>query len=92
MIVPESRRLEVLRMLECDDNLADLSISRPVDRVQWGIRTPHDPNHLIYVWLDALSVYLTAADYGTGHLSASCPPTLQVIGKDILKYGYLLFT
>ena len=74
---------------------AELSVSRPASRVGWGIAVPDDPAHTVYVWLDALSNYLTAA--GCGVESAGCepdavpalplwPPDHQILGKDILKF------
>ncbi|XP_017892573.1 methionine--tRNA ligase, mitochondrial-like [Ceratina calcarata] len=67
------------------DDLRDLSISRPVERVPWAIRTPSDESHTIYVWLDALVNYLTALGYPDKSFTEFWPP-VQVIGKDILKF------
>ena len=64
----------------------DLSISRPRDRLSWGIPVPDDPSHTIYVWLDALINYLTVAEYPDGAKMAHWPPNVQVIGKDITKF------
>lgn len=67
----------------------DLSISRPSTRVHWGIKVPDDPSQTMYVWLDALGNYLTAAKYleeEQGRFGKIWPPDLQIIGKDILKY------
>ncbi|XP_014212192.1 methionine--tRNA ligase, mitochondrial isoform X1 [Copidosoma floridanum] len=66
--------------------LADLSISRPRSRAPWGIRTPSDPDQTIYVWLDALVNYLTVLGYPHREFKQFWPPTVQVIGKDILKF------
>lgn len=66
-----------------DAVMQDLSISRPADRVKWGIAVPNDPSQLIYVWLDALTCYLTTNGYPGNNFK--WPPDLQVIGKDILK-------
>lgn len=66
----------------------DLSVSRPSSRVHWGIPVPGDPSQTVYVWLDALANYLTAAKYVEGEMGNFkniWPPNLQVIGKDILK-------
>lgn len=66
----------------------DLSVSRPSSRVPWGIPVPDDPSQTMYVWLDALGNYLTAARYledEQHHFRNIWPPDLQVIGKDILK-------
>ncbi|MEI8295958.1 MAG: methionine--tRNA ligase, partial [Alphaproteobacteria bacterium] len=58
-IMPESRRNEVIRFVE--GGLIDLSISRK--HLNWGISVPGDESHVIYVWMDALTNYLTAAGY-----------------------------
>ncbi|XP_076758446.1 methionyl-tRNA synthetase, mitochondrial [Xylocopa sonorina] len=68
------------------DDLQDLSISRPITRVPWAIPTPSDESHTIYVWLDALVNYLTAVGYPDNSFREYWPPTVQVIGKDILKF------
>jgi methionyl-tRNA synthetase len=62
-----------------DELLHDVSVSRPKERVHWGIPVPGAPHQTIYVWLDALVSYITVAP------SNLWPPNLQVIGKDILK-------
>lgn len=75
-------------------DLADLSISRPSSRLTWGIPVPDDPDHTIYVWIDALVNYLTAAGYPWkgGEVFAEgqvWPPELMVVGKDIIRYACL---
>lgn len=69
--------------------LADLSISRPRERLTWGIQVPHDPDQTIYVWMDALLNYLTASGYPfiPGLESAhGWPADVHVIGKDIVRF------
>ncbi|KYB25592.1 Methionine--tRNA ligase, mitochondrial-like Protein [Tribolium castaneum] len=66
--------------------LPDISISRPASRVHWGIQVPDDETQTVYVWLDALVNYLTAAGYSHASLHQIWPPSVQVIGKDILKF------
>ncbi|KAH0554754.1 hypothetical protein KQX54_012562 [Cotesia glomerata] len=67
--------------------LEDLSVSRPVSRAPWGIKVPNDNSHTIYVWLDALVSYLTSLGYPKNQEFAKFwPPTVQIIGKDILKF------
>jgi methionyl-tRNA synthetase len=72
--------------------LEDLSISRPKSRLSWGVHVPGDPEHTIYVWIDALTIYLTGAGYpwagGNGGEKGGWPADLQVIGKDILRYSF----
>ncbi|KAK4058706.1 methionyl-tRNA synthetase [Microbotryomycetes sp. JL221] len=91
---PPSRAQALLASLNADNSgdLADLSISRPSARLQWGIPVPEDPDHTIYVWIDALVNYMTAAGYpwqgdqGPEHL---WPPRLQIVGKDIVRFHAL---
>ncbi|KAH8195945.1 hypothetical protein TruAng_009894 [Truncatella angustata] len=87
-VTPASRMREVVAWVE--NNLEDLSISRPVSRLQWGIPVPDDPSQTIYVWVDALINYITYAGYpnwtpGSEHLGG-WPADVQVIGKDIVRF------
>lgn len=66
-----------------NEDLQDLSVSRPSSRVSWGIPVPGDTLHTIYVWVDALINYLTVAGYPNAEL---WPPDVQVLGKDILRF------
>lgn len=89
VIKPKKYHKIVYDWLNGSDFLRDLSISRPTDRVFWGIPVPGDPTQTVYVWLDALVNYLTVSGYPdvNGSKFKSCwPPDLHVIGKDILKY------
>ncbi|KAJ3488505.1 hypothetical protein NLI96_g2773 [Meripilus lineatus] len=76
--------------------LDDLSVSRPSSRLSWGIPVPNDADHTIYVWIDALTTYLSATGYpwrdanGSG-VSSGWPPNLQIIGKDILRFHAIYF-
>lgn len=80
-----------MNILESEDKslLPDLSISRPSSRLTWGIPVPNDPSQTIYVWLDALTCYLSAIGYpwadATDSVQRGWPADLQIIGKDILK-------
>ena len=68
--------------------LQDLSISRPAERLTWGIPVPGDDTQTIYVWLDALVNYLTKAGYPftPGQESTSIwPADVHVVGKDIVR-------
>lgn len=69
---------------QLEEELPDISVSRPSHRMSWGIDVPDDPSQKIYVWLDALTNYLTVVGYPK-QLKV-WPPTLHVIGKDILKF------
>jgi len=81
-----SQRSDIMHQLKSHD-LADLSISRPTSRLSWGIPVPGDPHQIMYVWLDALTNYLTAAGYPfSGKEPALWPTDVHVIGKDIIKF------
>ncbi|KAK3327512.1 tRNA synthetases class I (M)-domain-containing protein [Cercophora scortea] len=71
-------------------NLEDLSISRPADRLHWGIRVPGDDSQTVYVWVDALINYITKAGFptwtpGREH-EGGWPANVHVVGKDILRF------
>ncbi|XP_043265891.1 methionine--tRNA ligase, mitochondrial [Colletes gigas] len=74
-----------------EEGLQDISISRPISRVPWAIPVPSDKSHTIYVWFDALVNYLTAIGYPNSFSSQFWPPTVQVVGKDILKFHGILW-
>lgn len=86
-VVPATRMNNVVQWVS--EGLQDLSISRPVERLAWGIRVPDDESQTIYVWLDALINYITKAGYpwAPGKESAGgWPADVQVIGKDIVRF------
>lgn len=85
-IAPPGRRNEVIRFLEQEGGLHDISISRTT--FTWGIPVPNDPKHVMYVWLDALANYISAIGYPDHpeHLKVLWPAALHVIGKDILRF------
>lgn len=62
------------------EQMGDLAISRPASRVQWGVSVPNDPEHTVYVWVDALVNYLTVVPDG------GWPADMHVVGKDIIKF------
>ncbi len=82
MIYPQFRTNDVLQFLK--EPLNDLCISRPKERLAWGIELPFDPEFVTYVWFDALTNYITAAGYGTDRFESRWPADYHVIGKDIL--------
>lgn len=91
-VQPPSRTTALVSSLSnpSSTDLNDLSISRPASRLSWGIPVPDDPQHTIYVWIDALVNYLTAAGYpwlgGEAFEKGKVwPPDLQVVGKDIVR-------
>jgi methionyl-tRNA synthetase len=82
-IRPASRRNEVINFVK--NGLTDLSISRT--SFTWGIQVPHDEKHVIYVWLDALTNYLSALDYPNGSkYQEFWPADVHIMGKDILRF------
>ncbi|XP_043494977.1 methionine--tRNA ligase, mitochondrial isoform X1 [Polistes fuscatus] len=85
-VQPEKYHKILYKWIEEDISLDDLSISRPVSRVPWSIPTPQNKNQSIYVWLEALVNYLTVLGYPDDTYKQFWPPSLQVIGKDILKF------
>jgi methionyl-tRNA synthetase len=86
VIYPESRKNEVLGLIEKQD-LPDFSISRSAKSVSWGIDLPWDKDQKAYVWVDALSNYITALDYPDGELFKKFwPADNQLLALDILKF------
>ncbi|KAH9210318.1 tRNA synthetases class I (M)-domain-containing protein [Leptodontidium sp. 2 PMI_412] len=86
-VVPASRMSDVVKSVS--DGLVDLSVSRPVERLTWGIPVPDDESQTIYVWLDALVNYITKAGYpwAPGKENAlGWPADVQVVGKDIVRF------
>ena len=83
-IRPEARRNEIMRFVE--GGLSDLSVSRT--SFDWGVKVPGSPGHVMYVWVDALTNYLTGAGYPDDKVEMDrfWPADLHVIGKDIVRF------
>ncbi|HKN34252.1 MAG TPA: methionine--tRNA ligase [Terriglobales bacterium] len=84
-IRPDTRRNEVMSFVR--SGLRDLSVSRST--FKWGVPVPDDPGHVVYVWLDALSNYITALGYGsddTSKFEKYWPADLHMIGKEIVRF------
>lgn len=82
-IMPNGRRNEVISFV--NSGLRDLSISRTT--FTWGVPVPDDPRHIMYVWVDALTNYLTGVGYPDNKAYQHFwPANLHVIGKDILRF------
>ena len=84
-IAPESRRNEVISFVK--RGLQDLSVSRTSFR--WGIEVPGNQKHIMYVWLDALTNYLTVAGYPdekSSKFKNFWPASLHMVGKDIIRF------
>lgn len=82
-ITPSWRKKEFLNLLV---DMPDVSISRPKTQVSWGIEVPGDDQQVMYVWLDALSNYLTVLGYPEKDITGTWPAELQIVGKDILRF------
>lgn len=89
-ILPESRKNEVLNLLE---NAEDISFSRPSKDLSWGIPVPGDPTQTMYVWVDALTNYISALDYVNNgeKFEMFWPADVQVVGKDILRFHAIIW-
>src|SRR5215213_1041902 len=83
-IRPESRRNEVLRFVE--GGLKDLSVSRT--SFDWGVPVPGSPDHVMYVWVDALTTYMTGVGFPEreGDYARYWPADVHLIGKDIVRF------
>ena len=89
-ISPDYRQNQVLEFLK--EPLNDLCISRPKERLSWGIPLPFDSEFVTYVWFDALVNYVTAAGYGQENkFEKFWPADLHVIGKDILAPPHAVY-
>ena len=88
-IEPESRRNEMINFIE--NGLDDLSVSRTT--FDWGVPVPIDEDHVIYVWIDALSNYITAIGYETDqeNFERYWPADLHLVGKDILRFHTVIW-
>ena len=85
-IVPESRKNEIFKNF-IDPGLEDLCISRCT--FDWGIPLPNDPKHVLYVWLDALTNYISALGYSSENdelFKKYWPADLHVVGKEIIRF------
>ena len=81
-IQPRSRCNEVMSFIE--SGLNDLSVSRTT--FSWGVPVPDDESHVIYVWIDALTNYLSAIGFPDSELPEQWPADVHLIGKDILRF------
>jgi len=85
-IQPESRKNEMINNF-IKPGLEDLAVSRTT--FDWGVKVPGDPKHVIYVWIDALSNYITALGYGTENDSKYLnywPADVHLVGKEIVRF------
>lgn len=85
-IQPESRKNEMINNF-IKPGLEDLAVSRTT--FDWGIKVPNDPKHVVYVWIDALSNYITALGYGSedeSKFEQFWPADVHLVGKEIIRF------
>lgn len=89
-VVPEHRQKEIRNFVEA--GLADFSISRLADKMPWGVPVPDDPRHVMYVWFDALTYYISSLGWPNDEKkfadfwgTIKSPKAVQVCGKDNLR-------
>lgn len=85
-VLPENRKNEILNII--GEGLYDVSFSRPKTALPWGVEVPGDPEHVMYVWCDALSNYITGIGYAEENeqFKKYWPADVHLIGKDILRF------
>jgi methionyl-tRNA synthetase len=84
-IIPKTRRNEILSLLK--EGLQDISVSRPKDKLSWGIAVPGDPKQVMYVWFEALMNYITVLGYPEhDDFQKFWPADVQIVGKDISRF------
>jgi len=88
-IVPDCRGKEVLELIK--DGAQDVSISRPTEKLSWGIPVPGNEAQTMYVWVDALSNYITVLGYPDKDISEWWPADVEAIGKDILRFHAVIW-
>jgi methionyl-tRNA synthetase len=88
-VQPESARNEVISFVK--QGLSDLSVTRST--FDWGIKVPWDEAHVLYVWIDALLNYTSAAGYGTDpeKFARTWPADVHLVGKDILRFHAVIW-
>ena len=88
LILPDFRKKEILKLLE---DSPDVSISRPRTQLEWGVPVPGDSTQVMYVWVDALSNYITVLGYPEKDISEWWPAAAQFVGKDILRFHAIIW-
>ncbi len=84
-IVPKTRKNEIVSLLK--EGLDDISISRPADKLAWGIPVPGDKHQVMYVWFEALMNYITVLGYPEhDDFKKFWPAQVQIVGKDIIRF------
>ncbi|MBR2994030.1 methionine--tRNA ligase [Candidatus Saccharibacteria bacterium] len=88
LILPEFRKKEMLKLLE---ESPDVSVSRSTEHLTWGVPVPGDNSQVMYVWIDALSNYITILGYPDEDISEWWPAAAQFVGKDILRFHAIIW-
>jgi methionyl-tRNA synthetase len=88
-IYPKFRTKQVLDFLR--EPINDLCISRPKQRLSWGIELPFDREYVTYVWFDALLNYISGVNFGNKNLADYWPADYHIIGKDILVPAHSIY-
>ena len=88
LILPEFRKKEMLKLL---DESPDVSVSRSTEQLTWGVPVPGDDSQVMYVWIDALSNYITVLGYPDVDISDWWPAAAQFVGKDILRFHAIIW-
>lgn len=89
-IQPESRKNEMVKNF-LENGLEDLSVSR--SSFDWGVKVPFDDKHVVYVWIDALSCYLTGLGYGYNNerFNEFWPADVHLVGKEIVRFHTIIW-
>ena len=88
LILPEFRKKEMLVLLE---ESPDVSVSRSISQLTWGVPVPDDDSQVMYVWIDALSNYITVLGYPDQDIMDWWPAMAQFVGKDILRFHTIIW-
>jgi len=84
-IVPKTRKNEIVSLLR--EGLDDISVSRPAEKLDWGIPVPGDKKQVMYVWFEALMNYITVLGYPEHEdFKKFWPAQVQIVGKDIIRF------
>lgn len=88
-ILPLSRKNEMITFIK--EGLTDLSVTR--SSFDWGVKVPFDKKHVVYVWIDALSCYLTGIGYGTDmeKFNSFWPCDVHLVGKEIMRFHAIIW-
>lgn len=95
-VLPESRKNEALSFIR--SGLEDISVSRPSKDISWGVPVPDDDSQTMYVWLEALTSYISSIGYGQSDAESAAmryekwwPADAQIVGKDNLRFHAIIW-